>query len=270
MNFIKLIKENDHHLTTSEHKIANYIASHYEKVIYFTLKDLGKATNSGDGTIIRLCKKLGFTGFSDLKIALAQESMLTKPSNSNSSYIESSTNQLINSIEKTHTLIDPTTVEKAIDMISNASSVHLFGVGHSGQSALDYEKTWLRIGLIAHASIDPHIQVQVASLLNKDDVAIGLSLSGHTKDTYDSLLIAKNNGAKIIAVTNNLVSPIANLADIVIQTAVGEFLNIGSVAGQVSQLFICDVIARGFEQRNKIDTDIVKERALKAVMAKSI
>ena len=52
--------------------------------------------------------------------------------------------------------------------------------------------TWLRIGLIANAESDPHIQVQVATLLSKDDLVVGLSLSGHTKDTYDSLKVAKN------------------------------------------------------------------------------
>ena len=68
--------------------------------------------------------------------------------------------------------------------------------GHSGESAKDYEKTWLRIGLIAQAETDPHIQVQVSTLLSDKDVVIGLSLSGHTRDTYDSLELAKESGAK--------------------------------------------------------------------------
>ena len=55
-----------------------------------------------------------------------------------------------------------------------------------------------------------------------------------------------------------------------LQTAVGEFTNIGSVSGQVSQLYLCDVLARGYEQKTDIDTDKLKERALQAVIKKSI
>lgn len=130
--------------------------------------------------------------------------------------------------------------------------------------------TWLRIGLIANAESDPHIQVQVATLLSKDDLVVGLSLSGHTKDTYDSLKVAKEYGAKIIAITNDLTSPIAQLGDVSLQTSVSEFMNIGTVAGQVSQLYLCDVLAREYEKLNKVDVDKIKEQALAAVMKKSI
>ena len=77
MEFIQLYNQNKDKLTKSENKLANYIAAHTERVIYDTIKSLGKATNTGDATIVRLCKKLGYSGFSDLKIALAQDSMMT-------------------------------------------------------------------------------------------------------------------------------------------------------------------------------------------------
>ena len=250
MEFIQLYNQNKDKLTKSENKLANYIAAHTERVIYDTIKSLGKATNTGDATIVRLCKKLGYSGFSDLKIALAQV--------------------LISSIEKTEELINPPTLKKAVSLLAKAQRIHIFGVGHSGESARDYERTWLRIGLIANAESDPHIQVQVATLLNKDDVVVGLSLSGHTKDTYDSLNVAKDYGAKILAITNDLTSPIAQLGDVSLQTSVSEFMSIGSVAGQVSQLYLCDVLAREYEKRNKVDVDKIKERALAAVIKKSI
>ena len=79
MEFIQRYNQNKDKLTKSENKLANYIATHTEHVIYDTIKSLGTATNTGDATIVRLCKKLGYSGFSDLKIALAQ---ITKKSTS--------------------------------------------------------------------------------------------------------------------------------------------------------------------------------------------
>lgn len=146
----------------------------------------------------------------------------------------------------------------------------MFGVGHSGESANDFAKTWLRIGLIAHAESDPHIQVQISSLLGPKDVVVGLSLSGHTKDTYDSLKFAKKNGAKIITISNDLNSPIAELGDVQLQTAVSEFSSVGTVAGQVSQLYLCDVLARGYEITTKVDSQELKEKVLVEILKKEI
>lgn len=167
MEFIQLYNQNKDKLTKSENKLANYIAAHTERVIYDTIKSLGKATNTGDATIVRLCKKLGYSGFSDLKIALAQDSMMTTAKNHDGAQTSSqrSSKVLISSIEKTEELINPPTLKKAVSLLAKAQRIHIFGVGHSGESARDYERTWLRIGLIANAESDPHIQVQVATLL---------------------------------------------------------------------------------------------------------
>lgn len=270
MNFIQLINKNRDNLTKSEQKLAEYIASHSEKVIYSTMKSLSKTTGTGDATIVRLCKKLGFSGFSQLKIFLAQESITPKKKNDKHNYFDTSADTLVNSIRQTEQLIRKKSLDKAIDLLLNAQHIYLFGVGHSGESAKDYEKTWLRIGLFAHAETDPHIQTQVSTLLSSKDLVVGLSLSGHTRDTFDSLKLAKENGAKIITISNDLTSPISKLGDACLQSAVDEFMNIGSVAGQVSQLFLCDVLARGYEEKSSADTDKMKRKALRAVIDKSI
>lgn len=273
MNFIQLFNKNKNNLTKSEIKLANYIATHSEKVIYDSISSLGTDSNTSDATIIRLCKKLGFSGFSDLKIYLAQETMRPnklKSQNKSNNYYTDSANLLIKSITQTENLIVLKNLKAAVKLLANAKQVYLFGVGHSGESAKDFAKTWLRIGLIAHAEVDPHTQVQISSLLNANDVVVGLSLSGHTKDTYESLKLAKNNGAKIITISNELNSPIAELADIQLQTAVSEFRSVGSVAGQVSQLYLCEILARGYEIDTKIDTHELKEKVLKEILKKEI
>ena len=68
----------------------------------------------------------------------------------------------------------------------------------------------------------------------------------------------KTTEQKILAITNDLNSPIAQLGDVSLQTSVSEFMNIGSVAGQVSQLYLCDVLAREYEKLNKVDVDKIK------------
>lgn len=80
----------------------------------------------------------------------------------------------------------------------------------------------------------------------------------------------KKNGAKILAITNYLHSPIGQTADVVLQTAIEEFLNGGSLAGKISQLYLCDLLVQGYEQKNNINAVELRERVLRSILDKSL
>lgn len=103
--------------------------------------------------------------------------------------------------------------------------------------------------------------------MGKGDIAFGISVSGSTLDTNDMLMKAKQNGAKIIAMTNYAKSPIASIADIVLLTAGKESpLEGGSIGAKISQLFIIDLICEGLERRHTDETKNMKERTARAVI----
>lgn len=270
MNIDNLIKSKYETLTKSEKKIAQYITNNKKAVIYGTMETIKKDIAVGDATIVRFSKKLGFSGFNDLKIDIAKDELTESNIDSSRDYYDDIADHLISTIKDTASLIDSNDLGKAVELISNCRKLYLFGVGHSGETALDFSKMLLRIGLIVHAETDPHFQAQMAAMLSKDDLVIGISLSGETRDTYSSLKMAKENGAKIISLTNNNLSSIAQISDITLRTSVEEFLNGGSLAGQLSQLYLCEVLIHGYEKQNKIDTVSIREKALRAIMKKRI
>ena len=99
---------------------------------------------------------------------------------------------------------------------------------------------------------------------------MAFSLSGKTKDTFDSVEIAKK-WRKILAITNYIHSPIGQTADLVLQTAIEEFLNGGIVSREKSsQLYICDLLVQGYEQKNNINAVELRERVLRSILDKSI
>lgn len=270
MAYADIMHKHYNELTKSEKKVADYVLSVGQKVIYATMTDIKKATHVGDATIVRFCQKLGYSGFTDFKIEIAKEDFpKTKPATSDH-YYDHIAQHLSDAIKATAALIKPETLQTAIQMMTNATRIWIFGVGGSGEIAHSLSSILLRSGLKCTPEADPHFQAQIASLLSSTDLVIGISLSGKTKDTYDSLKIGHDNGAKVIAITNATVSPIAQLADVTLQTAIEEFLNGGSVAGRVSQLYICNVLAEGYEQMNHVDALALKERVLRAIIDKSI
>lgn len=271
MTITYTIQENYSTLTKSEKKIADYILTSGEKIVHSTMSDIREATNVGDGTIIRFCQKIGFSGFSDLKIAIAKEDFSKQQQVSQESDLfDKRTTTINNALRTTNQRLDNEKLQRAVQLITEANQIYIFGVGSSGNTGNDLEAMLLRVGVQSRSVVDPHFQAQVASLLTEKDLVIGLSLSGRTKDTYDSLNIAKKNQAKIIAITNYQLSPIAQLADVVLQTAIEEFLDGASLAGKISQLYLCDLLVQGYEIENNVNSIELRETVLRSILDKSL
>ena len=87
------------------------------------------------------------------------------------------------------------------------------------------------------------MQVIAASHLGENDIAIGISHSGSSKDIVEALKIAKEHNALTIAITNSGKSPILKQSDIVLSTSSEETkYNILALSSRIAQLVIVDTI----------------------------
>ena len=270
MSYLENIHNNYDFLTKSEKKVADFIVSSGEKTLHQTLQDIKKATMVGDATIVRFCQKLGYSGFSDLKIDIAKQGYAATEQATNS-FISSIEQRLIQSIHDTSAVADEEKLAEAANLIHQAKRIYIFGVGSSGITAQDMESRFLRGGLRAQAITDPHYQAMNAALFTQDDVVIAFSLTGKTQDVYDALVVAKENNAHIISVTNYVLSPIAQLSDVVLQTAIEEYLlNGGSLTGKVSQLFAMDLLITYYEKTYGINELSMREKIARSIVNKQI
>lgn len=106
----------------------------------------------------------------------------------------------VSALQDTSKLINPGALEEAVEQIIQATRLFLFGVGTSSITMQDAQSKFLRIGIFALASSDPHHQIVTTAHVGPGDVCIGFSHSGSTKDTVDAIRLAKQNGAFTIAV----------------------------------------------------------------------
>lgn len=265
MKYLGIIESYYSDLTKSEKKVANYIKEMGKEIIYQSIQEVTKAVGVGDATVIRFCKKIGFEGFQDLKLQIAMEDLSEQPT-SIDSYIDRIQNNFGQVIDKTISILDKENLDKAISTIEQSDRIFIFGIGASGLAAQETQVSFLRVGKSAKAIVDSHFQAMEAATFTEKDVVIVLSLSGRTKDIYESTMIAKNNKSKIIVITNFILSPIAQLADIVLNTAMGEsVVDGGSLSAKVSQLLVIDTLTTGYALRNK-----EKSKELLQITAKSI
>mgnify|MGYP004472758403 CR=1 FL=1 len=270
MSYDYLIHNHYGELTKSERKVADFIRQEGPQIVYATMTDIKTATHVGDATIIRFCQKLGFSGFSDFKIAIAKEDYTAQEETEPQDDYDLLARRLSTVLLATAKLTNRNALNQAITQMTTAQHIYLFGVGGSGEVASSFASLLLRVGVQATAVTDPHFQAQVASILTTGDLVFGFSLSGRTKDTYDALKIAKANGADIVAVTNYDNTPIGQLSNVVLQTAVEEFFDGGSVAGRISQLYVCDILTKGYEVQNKVNVVSLREKVIRSIVDKSI
>ena len=114
MNAVDMINKHYDELTKSERKVADYIVSNKDKVIHNTISDLKQLLNVGDATINRLCKKVGFSGFTDLKISIAKNNVKLEHDSFNNTDL---LNKIKETLDRTHELIDKNDYREVVRLI---------------------------------------------------------------------------------------------------------------------------------------------------------
>lgn len=256
-------------LTKTEKIIADYILKEKSKVMYLSLSELANAICVGDASIVRFCRKIGYEGFQNLKLSIAQHGDIDETSGE--TYVEKIQMNFQKVVSSTKDMLSLSELNKAILAIKEAKRIVAFGVGSSAEAAKELEIRFLRIGVLIKTVSDPHFQNMTASILNKDDVVIAFSLSGRTKDTVDAVSFAKQAGAKIISITNFPLSPLAAISDYVLLTAKKEsYIEGGSLVAKISQLYVTDLLCTGYSLLDIEKTKEMKTKTASSILHKSM
>lgn len=237
-------------LSSKEQNIANYILENPISVAHNSISDLSAELNVAGSTLFQFAKKLGYSGFKDLKMAiLVQENNFSTTSIHEN--IEIDDNELtiaqkvfdsnIKTLNNTKKILKLDNLKEAAEIISNSNTLYFFGIGGSGIIAKDAYHKFLRSPVFVRHSTDYHMQLMEASLLTSQDCAICISHTGKSKETIKIAEIIKKAGAKVIVITSHASSPLAKIGDIVF-ISISEEIEFHSEAlsSRISQLSILD------------------------------
>lgn len=264
-------------LPPSEVKVADYVLENPEEIIYLSVSELATAVDVSDSTIIRFCKDVGFKGYQEFKLFIAQDLVVTieniNEDISSDDDLKTLSQKITYSnkqaIDETMSVLNLEDLERAINKIAEADKIQFFGVGASGITACDAKYKFLRIGKNVDCYTDAHLQAMSAATLSKNDLVVGISHSGSTKDVVDSCKIASEAGATVICITGHNKSPITKIADIKLLTATKEGpLGSGALRSKIAQLHMLDLIFTGVSLKLREQTIEYTEKTAKAVIDK--
>ncbi|MEK3975673.1 MurR/RpiR family transcriptional regulator [Psychrobacillus sp. FSL K6-1267] len=242
-------------LPPSERKIAKYILNHPQEAISLTAIELGKRSSTSGAAVIRLCKSLDLKGLQDLKLRIAGDLQKTtehgfrdiEPNEPILSIIDKMTNNSIKTIRETAEMLNTEELEKAIQLLKVANTVHFVGVGASNIIAQDAQQKFLRINKNAYAFPDIHLAMTLVATAEEGDVVVAVSFSGETAEVAKVLELAKQKGISIISITKYGNSIISKIADIKLYTSATResTFRSGATSSRIGQLQVVDILFMG-------------------------
>lgn len=173
-------------LTKCEEELVNFIDNNFKKIPDYSVTKLCKEAYSSQATLNRVCKKLGFNGFTDLKFAIRDDLKLMQ--NSKNNYIHNTIFYIEN--------INFPKLNKVLDILKLNKKILLYGLGASQITATYFQRQLLYLGFQA-------IIVSEEKMIEffEDFILFIISSSGETLRVKHIAQTAKNQGKIIVSIT---------------------------------------------------------------------
>jgi DNA-binding MurR/RpiR family transcriptional regulator len=238
-------------LVPSELKVAERFLADPRTVMYQSISEVALAAGTSASTVVRACRRLGFRGFQDLKLALAQEA-IPPMRRLHDEIDESSTPGEVlaavlgggeEALHHVRDTLDDRAFERAVDLVASARHVMFAGVGTSAPLAQDAAYRFLTIGVDTDAPLDAHVQHVRARLLGTQDVCVAISHTGATQETLATLRGAAEGGASTLAVTSFVRSPLTELVDVALVAGSRELsYRVEAMSSRIAHLCVLDAL----------------------------
>lgn len=244
------------HFSESEAIIIDYILKVGEDIKNMSINAIAKETYTSAPLLIRIAKKLGFSGWSEFKEAYLKE--LDYLYNSND--IDASVpfvvsddfmtiahhiSQLqIETIQDTMKLLEHDQLYKAMRLLRDSEEIDLYGVSDKVLHAQQFTQQMLFIHKNAHICSLPSDAKVLAAMSNSKHCAILISYSGETDFILRIARILKKKHTPIIAITCIADNDLSHLADVTLRISSREMLHtkIGDFATSQSVKCILDIL----------------------------
>ncbi|WP_318374405.1 MurR/RpiR family transcriptional regulator [Enterobacter sp.] len=204
-------------LTRAEYRVLAHLTAHPLQVGKMTVRDLAQATYVSTATIMRLCRKLGFSGYSELiwhcKQLLSDTPHIGVEAGL-SADLPALFSQFINNYQQTFRWVTEEKRRQFAALLREKESFFLYGAGFSYLFAEYLTKKLQVLGKTAFISGPGDSRNIFLSNAARYEVFIAVSRSGETEQVVDKATIAANVGMTVVAFTRASANTLAGMADL--------------------------------------------------------
>ena len=225
IDIISCITDRFVELTATEKRIAQFILDDVQAATTLPIAEMAKLTNTSQASVTRFARAIGCKDVRELKVKLAQSLavgqrfILDVPDLEG---VQGIYETIINVLEMNRRALDPDALHRAVEWLSSARQILTIGMGGGSTiCAQEVQFRLFRLGLPVVSQSDGLLVRMMCSAVSPNDVVLALSLGGYTQEVVDSAAIARQYGAKVIAITPEA-TPLAENADLVLPLIVRE------------------------------------------------
>ncbi|EOV0995978.1 MurR/RpiR family transcriptional regulator [Edwardsiella piscicida] len=257
MNTLEKIQANLDQLSKSERKVAEVILAAPQTAIHSSIATLAKMADVSEPTVNRFCRRLETKGFPDFKLHLAQSLANGTPyvnrnveeSDSVDAYTSKIFESAMAGLEMAKNNLDMATINRAVDLLTQAKKISFFGLGASAAVAHDAMNKFFRFNIPVVYFDDIVMQRMSCMNSNEGDVVVLISHTGRTKSLVEMAHLARENDATVIAITSRD-TPLALEASLALLLDVPEDTDVYMpMVSRLAQLTLVDALATGFTLR---------------------
>ncbi len=219
-----LIKEKSDEFSANEKIIADYFIRNESRILSVSVPQISKECSVSKATVVRFCKRLGFSGLKDFKIFYQTGKMdvgkFTGPvcwTDSDQVAFYKVFTSAISALQQTFRRISWEDLSQAAGLIAKATNIDAFAIGGSAIIANYFSNEFIRLGKRVNAHTDIYTIRHFSQEFKKDDLVIFFSRSGENLTQLASR--AKASGCTVMAVTCEEESTLARIADKAIVTS---------------------------------------------------
>ena len=245
-------------------QIARFILEHYDKAAFMTASRLGVTVGVSESTVVRFATELGYDGYPHLQRAL-QEMIRNKLTSvqrmevagdrmGGRDVLQTVLHADTDMIRVTLDEIDRDAFQGAVDALMGAKRIYILGVRSSSALASFlgfYFNLLFENVTLVHTNSVSEIFEQVLRI-GPGDVLFGISFPRYSKRTLSAMKYARDRGARVIALTDSQLSPLARVADHVLLARSDMASFVESLVAPLSVINAL-IVAVGMSRRDEIE-----------------
>ena len=245
-------------------QIARFILEHYDKAAFMTASRLGVTVGVSESTVVRFATELGYDGYPHLQRAL-QEMIRNKLTSvqrmevagdrmGGRDVLQTVLHADTDMIRVTLDEIDRDAFQGVVDALMGAKRIYILGVRSSSALASFlgfYFNLLFENVTLVHTNSVSEIFEQVLRV-GPGDVLFGISFPRYSKRTLSAMKYARDRGARVIALTDSQLSPLARVADHVLLARSDMASFVDSLVAPLSVINAL-IVAVGMSRRDEIE-----------------
>lgn len=240
-----------HLLTETEEKIVSFVINNPEQSLEFSIHELAARLEISPSMIVKAAKKLGFTGYSQLKLAIASELNILVQREKSSVLIEDleAYDELVSTtIREAYCRVREEVIEEAARVLSSSQIIDIYAFGFDAIAGHDLYLKMLQSGKRVQLIENGYEQMISAYSLESNSAVVAISSTGSSVDLMDALRFSKKAGASVVTITP-AGSKLSNYSSINLESYYSKLVfPEGGLVTRIVQLMIVDVLYMKFLQ----------------------